>query len=106
MSRHAGNPASRGPAPGVPPAGSVGVPYDFAFTGSGAPAPTFTLASGELPNGLALDQDGRLHGTPSKEGRYSFSVAAHNRAGTTSAGPYTVAISVPPAVDRVVSLDQ
>ena len=91
---------------GAPPAGSAGSPYSFTFTASGAPAPTFAVASGALPDGLTLDQDGRLHGTPTKQGRYSFSVAAHNRAGTATAGPYTVVISVPPAVDRVVSLDQ
>jgi PKD repeat protein len=91
---------------GAPPAGSVGVPYGFTFTASGAPAPTFALASGALPDGLALDQDGRLHGTPTREGRYTFSVSAQNRAGSATVGPYTVAISAPPAVSQVVSLDQ
>jgi PKD repeat protein/flagellar hook assembly protein FlgD len=90
----------------APPAGSIGVPYDFALTASGAPAPTFALASGALPDGLALDQDGRLHGTPTREGRYTFTVSAQNRAGSATVGPYTVAISTPPAVSQVVSLDQ
>jgi hypothetical protein len=91
---------------GAPPAGSVGVPYDFAFTASGVPAPTFTLASGALPGGLALDQDGRLHGTPTREGSYTFSVSAQNRAGSATAGPYTMVIDVPLGVDQVVSFDR
>jgi PKD repeat protein len=91
---------------GAPPAGSVGVPYGFTFTASGAPAPSFALASGALPDGLALDQDGRLHGTPTRQGSYTFSVSAQNRAGSATAGPYTVVISAPPAVSQVVSMDQ
>ena len=91
---------------GAPPAGSVGVPYDFAFTGSGAPAPSFALASGALPDGLSLDQDGRLHGTPTREGSYTFSVSAQNRAGSATAGPYTMVIDVPLGVDQVVSFDR
>jgi Putative Ig domain len=91
---------------GAPPAGSVGVPYDFAFTASGVPAPTFTLASGALPGGLALDQDGRLHGTPTREGSYTLSVSAQNRAGSATAGPYTMVIDVPLGVDQVVSFDR
>ena len=91
---------------GAPPAGSVGASYDFAFTASGAPAPSFALASGALPDGLALDQDGRLHGTPTREGRYTFSVSAQNRAGSATAGPYTMVIDVPLGVDQVVSFDR
>jgi len=91
---------------GAPPAGSVGVPYDFAFVASGAPAPSFALASGALPDGLALDQDGRLHGTPTREGSYTFSVSAQNRAGSATAGPYTMVIDVPLGVDQVVSFDR
>jgi PKD repeat protein/flagellar hook assembly protein FlgD len=91
---------------GAPPAGSVGVSYDFAFTASGAPVPSFALASGALPDGLVLDQDGRLRGTPAREGRYNFSVAAQNRAGSATAGPYTMVIDVPLGVDQVVSFDR
>ena len=91
---------------GAPPAGSVGVSYDFAVTASGTPTPSFTLASGALPDGLALDQDGRLHGTPTREGSYTFSVSAQNRAGSATAGPYTMVIDVPLGVDQVVSFDR
>ncbi len=66
---------------GPPPAGMDGKAYSFSFTADGVPLPGFSLATGNLPPGLQLDASGLLHGTPSAEGSYSFTVAANNIAG-------------------------
>jgi hypothetical protein len=41
----------------------VGTPYTFTFTGTGSPAPTFSLTGGTLPPGLTLSSGGVLSGT-------------------------------------------
>lgn len=53
---------------------------------------TFTLDSGSLPNGLTLDPDGTLHGTPTTEGGFSFVVRASN--GVFADGTSSVQIDV------------
>jgi len=70
---------------GVVAAGVVGSAYDYTYTVTGTPAPTVTLQSGTLPPGLALDPVGRLTGTPTKAGTYTFTVQAANTAGTVQA---------------------
>ena len=41
-----------------PPAtATVGAPYSYAFAATGWPTPTFTLAAGSLPPGLALSAE-------------------------------------------------
>ena len=53
-----------------PAATTVGAPYSHTFTASGWPTPTFSLAAGSLPPGLALSGDGQLLGTPTAAGEY------------------------------------
>jgi hypothetical protein len=65
-----------GPADGV-----VGRAYSSRFGISGAPAPTVTQISGELPPGLTLGSDGTLAGTPTQAGTYEFTVEAVNPVG-------------------------
>jgi CSLREA domain-containing protein len=48
----------------TPSPGMIGVPYEFQFTYSGAPAPTFSLASGSWPAGFSMTSDGKITGTP------------------------------------------
>jgi len=60
---------------GTPPAAQSGVAYEFQFEAEGGTAPyTFTLSSGTLPDGLTLDSDGLLHGTPTENGTFSITV--------------------------------
>lgn len=51
---------------------TVGTPYNFTFTASGSPAPTFALTSGTLPPGLSLSPEGILSGTATSAGNGSF----------------------------------
>jgi hypothetical protein len=57
----------------------VTVAYSDGVAATGTPAPTYTLASGDLPDGLSLDGDtGAISGTPSTEGEYVFEITASN----------------------------
>jgi hypothetical protein len=68
-----------GPAlPGDPADGTVGTSYSSGFNATGAPPPTVTQVSGDLPPGLTLNKDGTLEGTPSQAGSYTFTVQATN----------------------------
>jgi flagellar hook assembly protein FlgD len=82
---------------GAPSQATVGTAYGFDFTASGSPAPSFQLASGTLPDGLSVDPDGHLHGTPSVAGSFTFSVAATNSAGSATAGPFIILVTQAPA---------
>ena len=47
-------------------------------------AMTYTLSDGTLPDGLSINESGRLFGTPTKAGFYMFTVNAENSEGTIS----------------------
>jgi len=70
-----------------PADGFVGEKYDqVVFTAAGGAKPyTFTLADGAFPKGITLDaQSGALSGTPTEEGRYSFTVTVIDANGSVN----------------------
>ena len=70
---------------GPPPAtGAVGTAYNFTYTATGTPAPTFSVTTGSLPAGLSLSTAGVISGTPTTANFYSGTVTATNTAGTYS----------------------
>jgi sugar lactone lactonase YvrE len=78
------------------PATSVtaGTPFSYTFTASGAPAPTFAVASGALPGGLSLNgATGVLSGTPTSSG--TFTVSATNTATSVSTPTITISVTAP-----------
>ncbi|CRK55993.1 Alkaline phosphatase [Alloactinosynnema sp. L-07] len=81
---------------GSPVAGTVGLPYSFGFTLSG-PA-SVTLASGSLPAGVFLNEDGTLTGTPTSAGTSAFTVRATSAFGVSEAA---VSLTVAPGVSTV-----
>ncbi|WP_415638974.1 putative Ig domain-containing protein, partial [Prescottella defluvii] len=83
---------------GTPTAGAVGRPYSHAFTLTGYPAPTVTVAAGSLPDGLTLTSDGELTGTPTTAGRFEFTLTATNSIGDDATLPVVLDItdSTPP----------
>jgi|GEM_PF-1033106 len=79
---------------------AVGKPYAFTVTATGAPAPTFAVSAGALPDGLTLDAaTGEITGTPTQEGDYALSISATNRVGSVTADySITVEASAPPVI--------
>jgi hypothetical protein len=78
-----------GPANGI-----AGKPYSSRCTVTGAPPPTVTQVSRDLPPGLTLGSDGTLTGTPTRAGSYTFSLQATNPVGIYDA---TVPVVISPA---------
>ncbi|MCL2566069.1 MAG: stalk domain-containing protein, partial [Defluviitaleaceae bacterium] len=76
------------------PNGTVGTAYNFIFTASGNPTPTWTH-SGTLPAGLALSAMGVLSGTPTTVGTFTFTVQASNGVIPNAIEPVTVVVSSP-----------
>jgi hypothetical protein len=85
-----------GPAPtiheGPAHKGFVGVPYHSSFAVSGTLDSRVTLASGRIPRGLTLRDDGTLSGTPTRAGEYRFVVQVTNQLGSHR-GVATIKIS-------------
>ena len=59
-------------------------PYSVTLSASGTTPLTWEKTSGTLPEGLTLTAKGKLTGTPTKAGTYSFTVKASNVAGSAS----------------------
>jgi Fibronectin type III domain len=95
-----------GPVIGNGPAnGVVGQAYSSGFQVTGAPAPTVTQLSGQLPPGLTLHADGSLTGTPTQAGTFEFTVQAVNPVGIYDASvPVTISakLGAPPPKGRQV----
>jgi hypothetical protein len=72
----------------------VGVPFTAALTATGGNgAFTWALASGALPAGVQLGTDGKISGTPTVPGRFTFAIKATDGEGRTATvnGAVTVA---------------
>ncbi len=74
-----------------PADGRVGQPYSSRFTITGAPPPTVTQISGDLPPGLTLASDGTITGIPTAVGSFTFTVQASNDVGIADA---TVTVTI------------
>ncbi|MBA4388223.1 MAG: hypothetical protein C0404_09595 [Verrucomicrobia bacterium] len=73
-----------------------GTPYSFKYTATGAPRPVFALESGALPDGVTLNSNGTLAGTPTTPGDFNGVVIATSGAKTrTQAFAIHVAPSPP-----------
>ena len=81
--------------PARPPSSEVGIRLAKTFTATGGSGTyTWSLSSGALPSGVALDATrGTIAGTPQKAGIFAFGVTATDSEGrvTTSAAALTVA---------------
>jgi large repetitive protein len=63
----------------------VGVPYTVDVKASGGSGTyTYALATGTLPEGLELEADGTLAGTPTAAGRYTFGIRVSDNEGRTT----------------------
>jgi subtilase family serine protease len=75
------------------PIATVDLPYTFVLAAAGgAGAYVWTLESGALPVGLALDASGRISGTPTEEGTSAFTLSVSD--GSLSvAADYTLLVA-------------
>jgi hypothetical protein len=67
--------------PPDPPPAACGVPYSFTFTAAnGTTSYSWSITSGELPEGLLLSPTGILSGVTTEQGRFAFTVHAQDSA--------------------------
>jgi len=87
-------------SPSALPGGTVGSSYSQTLTAGGGTAPyAYSVASGTLPSGISLSQDGKLSGTPNSQGTYDFTISAMDDEGCEGDNVYSLTIdSVPPPV--------
>ena len=57
---------------------SITPSFPFTLRASGSTPITWTRVSGSLPDGLKLDSDGTISGTPTRKGTFTFKVRAEN----------------------------
>ena len=80
---------------GTPPSGAQGQPYTFTFTTSAGA--TVTRSAGTLPAGLTLSPAGKLAGTPTRSGTFTFTVRA-TASGRSVDSPVSLVIAALPTV--------
>jgi uncharacterized repeat protein (TIGR01451 family) len=77
-----------------PLGGTRNVAYSHQFTASGIPQPSFILAAGALPHGLALSANGLLSGTPTQAGTYTnITVTASNGMAPDASQTFGIVVS-------------
>jgi hypothetical protein len=88
------------------PTGTVGVIYDTAIIATGGVSPyTFFTLSGNLPDGLQLDGTGRLYGTPTKAGTFTFTLLVNDSASGRINPTFTLTVqSAPVTINTAAGL--
>jgi hypothetical protein len=86
------------------PGGVVGDRYDHALQASGGIPPYQWSATGELPPGLTLSEDGLLSGTPSAAGSWSIAVRVSDVVGASAARD--IALVIDGGVPAEIILDE
>jgi CubicO group peptidase (beta-lactamase class C family) len=85
-----------------PSTAQQGTPYSFKYVATGAPRPAFSLTSGSLPDGVMLNSNGTLAGTPSTPGDFSGVVTATSGAKTRTQA-FAIHVDPAPPVSIVAS---
>lgn len=79
------------------PDGTVAEVYSYTLTASGGTTPYFwTVASGELPDGVSLSGAGVFSGTPVLPGTYEFTIKVTDNGGLDASKIFSLIIPVPP----------
>ncbi len=80
-----------------PPAALANTPYNFSYTTTGFPAPTFSVTAGALPTGLSLSTAGVISGTPTAAGTFTGTVTASNGIGSAATQDFSITVNQAPA---------
>lgn len=84
------------------PAGAEGLAYSQTLTASGGALPyVWTLAGGALPQGLTLNPDGSIGGTPLASGVFSFAVRVTDSNGQTDTKDYSLTSNPASSVPKI-----
>jgi len=76
---------------GAPPDPCLGVDYSFVFEAAGGTPPyTWSVALGNLPDGLTLTETGLLEGIPTVSGTFIFTIRLEDGACELRGTSYTV----------------
>jgi uncharacterized delta-60 repeat protein len=75
---------------------NVNASYSHTFTATGAPAPTFSVTTGNLPPGLFLTSAGLLSGAPFIPGTYSLTVRASNGVAPAATQSFSIKVNGAP----------
>ena len=79
--------------PAALPVGQIGLSYSVAFSAIGGTGPYAFTMNGPPPNGLSLNSNGSLTGTPTAARSYPFTVTATDVNGCTGERSYTLVIN-------------
>lgn len=78
---------------------TVGTAYTAQANASGGTAPyTWSLAAGSLPTGLTLGSDGKITGTPTTAGTFSFTLAVTDQKAATDTQAISITVAAQPVV--------
>jgi hypothetical protein len=80
--------------PAAIPDGTVGTPYSATLTATNGTSPSFAIAAGTLPTGIALTPAGVLSGTPTEGGDYTITVRAIATGATAGQREFTLRIGL------------
>ena len=80
------------PSATLPP-GVVNVPYSQQLAFSGGSSSSYTASATGLPPGLSVSNSGKLSGTPTSAGAFTFSLSIKDTAGYSAAGQFSVTIA-------------
>ena len=74
--------------------GSTGQPYTTTFTSTGGTSPfTWSIATGTLPSGIALNSAGVLSGTATQSGNFTFGVRVTDASNLSDTKTYSLTIN-------------
>jgi hypothetical protein len=83
------------------PEGAVGVSYNQVLTANeGTPPYQWSIASGQLPQGLSLTAAGELIGTPTQSGGFGFTVRVEDATAQSDTQPLSISINALPLVEE------
>ncbi|MBX7218743.1 MAG: putative Ig domain-containing protein [Blastocatellia bacterium] len=87
------------PAAGTLRPGVATVNYSVTFTVSGGQTPYVFTVDGNTPDGLTLAPSGELTGTPTRTGKFDFTVQAKDNKGCIGTADYSISIADAGSID-------